>query len=162
MAATTAFIQGLAAAADEDGRATVAWNEDRFGAPGGNNAVPRVVRAATARAGAPLSAPRLIAARRGASATTPVVAAANGRVALAWSLGSTRSSVRVQAAVGPTGGPGPAQSVAHWTLSGGFLAPRPAMATTLAPNGTATVLYAETVEGANRTLSQRVLAADGR
>jgi hypothetical protein len=26
---------------------------------------------------------------------------------------------------------------------------------------TATVLYAETVEGANRTLSQRVLAADG-
>jgi hypothetical protein len=141
----------------------VAWNEDRFNAPGGNNAVPRVVRAATARAGAALSAPRLIAARRGASATTPFVAAANGRVALAWSsLGFTRSSLGVRAAVGPTGAPGPAQSVAHWTLSGGFLAPRPAMATTLAPNGTATVLYAETVEGANRTLSQRVLAADGR
>jgi hypothetical protein len=140
----------------------VAWNEDHFGAPGGNSAIPRAVRAATGRAGAPLSAARLIAARRGSNATTPAVAAANGRVALAWSLASTRSSMSVQAAVGPVAAPGPAQSVAHWTLSGGFFAPKPASAATLGPGGTATVLYTETVEGANRMLSQRVLAADGR
>jgi hypothetical protein len=162
VATTTAFIQGLAAATDEDGRTTVAWDEDHFGAPGGNGAVPRSVRAATARVGAPLSAARLIAERRGSNATSPVVAAANGRVALAWSVAPTRSSIGVQAAVGPVAAPGPAQSVAHWTLAGGFFAPRPAIVATLGPGGTATVLYTETDEGANRTLSQRVLAADGR
>ena len=161
VATTTAFIQGLAAASDEDGRTTVAWNEDHFGQPGGSSAVPRAVRAASARAGAPLSAARLIATRRGTNATTPAVAAANGRVALAWSLAPTRSATSVQAAVGPAAAPGPAQSIAHWTLSGGFFVPQPAMAATLGPGGTATVLYTDTVEGANRTLSQRVLAADG-
>jgi hypothetical protein len=164
VAATTAYIRGLAAATDADGRVTVAWSEDHYAEarPGGSNAVTRAVRAATATAGAPLSAPRVIGARRGRSVTVPAIAAANGRVALAWSLAATRSSVGVQAAVGPVGAPRPAQSVAHWTLSSGFIATTPAIATTLDPGGTATVLYAETVEGANRTTSQRVLAVDGR
>jgi hypothetical protein len=163
VAETAAFIQGLAAATDEDDRLTVAWSEDHFGdpQPRGSNAATNAVRCATAAAGAPLAAPRLIGARRARTASIPVIAAANGRVALVWSVASTRSSIGVQAAVGRAGAPGPAQSAARWTLSGGFLAPTPAIAATLGASGSATVLYAETVEGANRTLSQRVLAVDG-
>ncbi|HSS57774.1 MAG TPA: hypothetical protein VLK59_07180, partial [Solirubrobacteraceae bacterium] len=148
-------------AADENGR-TIAWNEDHYGrAPAvGKTAITSAVRSAAARDGGPFSAPREVATRRSRYFSTPAVAAAGGRAALAWGLQPTRNALGVQAAIGPAGIPGPPQTVVAKQLQPGYYRSPPAITLALDPNGTATVLYEEPVEGANGPVMTRLMASE--
>jgi hypothetical protein len=163
VATTTEFIGEIRIAADEAGRATLAWTEDHYGrAPsGGANGNTSAVRASTARVGRPFAAAREVAARHTRFFTTPAVAAAGGRAALAWGLSPTRTDLGVQAAIGPAGGPGAPQTVVAKPLSPGYYRSPPAIAVALDPNGTATVLYEEPVDGPNGVVATRLMAAEG-
>jgi len=160
---TPRFIGEIRAAADEDGHVTLAWTEDRFArAPSaGSQAITSAVRSATARIGQPFAAARQVAARRSKFFSTPAVAAAGGRAALAWGLDAVRDALGVQAAIGPAGGPGPPQAVVTKQLQPGYYRSPPAIAVALDPNGTAAVLYEEPVAGPNGPVMTRLMAAEG-
>ncbi len=160
---TTEFVGEIRIAADEAGRATLAWTEDHYGrAPsGGGNGVTSAVRSATARIGRPFAGAREVAARHTRYFGTPAVAAAGGRAALAWGLSPTRTELGVQAAVGPAGRPGTPQTVVAKRLSPGYYRSPPAITVALDPNGAATVLYEEPVDGANGPVMTRLMAAEG-
>lgn len=162
-ATTTEFIGEIRIAADEAGRVTLAWTEDHYGpAPSvPNHAITSAVRSATARAGAPFAAAREVATRRTRYFSTPAIAAAGGRAALAWGLQGSHNALGVQAAIGPAGGLGPPQTVVAKQLQPGYYRSPPAIAVALDPNGTATVLYEEPVAGPSGPVGTRLMATDG-
>ena len=126
----------------------------------GKTAITSAVRSAAARDGGPFSAPREVATRRSGYFSTPAVAAAGGRAALAWGLQPARNALGVQAAIGPAGIPGPPQTVVAKQLQPGYYRSPPAITLALDPNGTATVLYEEPVEGANGPVMTRLMASE--
>ena len=119
VAATSDYVRGVAIAADEDGRVTLAWSREHFGDDHsvGNNGITSAILATTAQAGRPLPAPQVVAKRGSRYLTPPAVAAANGRVALAWGSAAGRRAVGVQAAVGRPGAIGSPQTVVAKTLN---------------------------------------------
>jgi hypothetical protein len=162
VATTPDYIGEIRIAADENGRSTLAWTEDQHGAPSvGDNANSSAVRTAAARTGEPFSAARVVDVRRTYHFSTPAVAAAGGRVALAWGLDAIRHEFGVRAATGPAGRVGSPQTVVAEQLQPGYYRSPPAITLALDPNGTATVLYEEPVEGANGPVMTRLMAADG-
>lgn len=164
VASTSDYVRGVAVAADEDGRVTLAWSREHFGDDHsvGNNGITSAVLATTAQAGRPLPAPQIVAKRGSRYLTAPSVAAANGRVALAWGSAAGRRAVGVQAAVGPPGAIGSPQTVVAKTLNQASFAPRPSIQVTIAPGGTATVFYAEPTEMPPPAPQFVLKAADGR
>jgi hypothetical protein len=92
----------------------------------------------------------------------PALAAADGRIALAWSTTASRNDIGVQAAAGPARRPGPPQTLDRREVAAGyFLAGRP-VAVALGAGGATTVLYAVPTQNPDRTLTYHLLAADGR
>ena len=163
VATTSDFVRGVAIAADENGRVTLAWSREHYGDDRsvGTNGITSAILATSAQAGRPLPAPQVVAKRGRRYLTPPDVAVANGRVALAWGSAAGRRDVGVQAAVGPSGAIGPPQTVVAKTLKQSSFGPQPVIQVTLAPNGTETVFYVEPTE-APPTAPQFVLkAADG-
>jgi hypothetical protein len=160
---TPQYIGEIRIAADEDGRATLAWTEDHYGrAPtAGDNANASTVRSATATVGGPFSAAREVAAHRTYHLGSPAVAAAGGRVALAWGLDAIRHEFGVQAAIGPAARPGPPQAVVAARQQRDYYRSPAAVTVALDPNGPATVLYEEPVEGADGPVGTRLMAAEG-
>ena len=118
VATTSDFVRGVAIAADENGRVTLAWSREHYGDDRsvGTNGITSAILATSAQAGRPLPAPQVVAKRGRRYLTPPDVAAANGRVALAWGSAAGRRDVGVQAAVGPSGAIGPPQTVVAKTL----------------------------------------------
>jgi hypothetical protein len=160
---TPEYIGEIRIAADENGRSTLAWTEDHYGrAPSvGDNANSSAVRSATARAGEPFSAARVVDVRRTYHFSPPALAAAGGRVALAWGLDAIRHEFGVQAATGPAGRVGPPQAVVAERIQRDYYRSPAAIDVALDPNGTATVLYEEPVEGANGPVGTRLMATEG-
>ena len=160
---TPQFIGEIRVAADEAGRATLAWTEDHYGrAPSASNKpITSAVRSATAQVGRPFPAAREVATRRSKYFSTPAVAAAGGRAALAWGLDAVRDALCVQAAIGPAAGLGPPQVVVAKALQPGYYRSPPAITVALDPNGTATVIYEEPVAGPNGPVMTRLMAAEG-
>lgn len=162
VASTTHFVRDVHIAADEDARVTLAWGREHFDETRSGSRLKTSIVATSARAGEPFPAPRVVVTRQGPDVTTPVVAGADGRAVLAWGFEASRRDFGVQAAIGPARAGGPVQPVAHWTLPSGYFANTPTVAASIVPDGTATVFYVEAVAGANRTVTQRLLAVDGR
>lgn len=160
---TPQFIGEIRVAADEAGRATLAWTEDHYGrAPSsGSKPITSAVCSATARVGQPFAAARQVAVRRIKYFSTPAVAAAGGRAALAWGLDAVRDELGVQAAIGPAGSLGSPQAVVVKPLQPGYYRSPPAVTVALDPNGTATVLYEEPLAGPNGPVGTRLMAAEG-
>jgi hypothetical protein len=163
VASSSDYVRRLAIAADEDARVTLAWSREHFGDAGsvGNNGITSAILAATAQAGRPFPAPRVVAPRRGRYLTPPLLAAANGRVALAWAFAANRRDLGVQAALGPPGAIGPPETVVRKTLTSVFATQAP-IAVALDPVGIATVLYVEPPATVTPTPVFRLLAADVR
>jgi hypothetical protein len=163
VAATSDYVRGIAIAADEDGRVTLAWSREHFGDDHsvGNNGITSAVLATTAQAGRPLPAPQVVAKRGSRYLTQPTVAAANGRVALAWASAASRRDAGVQAAVGRPGAIGSPQTVVAKTLNQATFAPEPVIQVALAPDGAATVFYVEPTEMAPPAPAFVLKAADG-
>jgi hypothetical protein len=160
---TPQYIGEIRVAADEAGRVTMAWTENHYGrAPSaGSKPITSAVRSATARVGRPFAAAREVAARRSKYFSTPAVAAAGGRAALAWGLDAVRDELGVQAAIGPAASLGPPQPVVAKALQPGYYRSPPAITVALDPNGTATVIYEEPVTGPNGPVMTRLMAAEG-
>jgi hypothetical protein len=159
---TTAYISQVALAADENGRATVAWAEDEGGDSGGQNGLTTFVRYATASTGHGFGAPRVAAASGRRYRQSLSIAAVNGRVALAWGYKLDNRHVGVQAAVGRAGALGPTQTIASATLTGSFYMTPPTVRITLNPSGAATVLAVLPSEPAPRQIASRLVTLDGR
>jgi hypothetical protein len=160
---TPRFIGEIRVAADEGGRATLAWTEDQFArAPSASGkTITSAVRSTTARVGQPFAPGRQVAARRSKFFSAPAVAAAGGRAALAWGLDAVRDALGVQAAIGPAGRLGAPKTVVAKPLQPGYYRSPPAIAVALDPNGTATVFYEEPVAGPNGPAMTRLMAAEG-
>jgi hypothetical protein len=90
------------------------------------------------------------------------IAAANGRVALAWGYKLSNAHVGVQAAVGPAGAIAAPQTIASSTLPSGFYTLAPPTRITLAPSGAATALATIPTEPAPKQIATRLVAIDGR
>ena len=163
VATTPDYIREIRIATDENGRSTLAWTEDHYArAPSvRDKANASTVRCATAMVGGPFSAAREVAAHRTYHLGTPDVAAAGGRVALAWGLDAIRHEFGVQAAIGPAGRPGSLQAVVAARQQRDYYRNPAAVTAALDPAGTATVLYEEPVEGANGPVGTRLMAAEG-
>jgi hypothetical protein len=155
---TADVITTLVMAADDAGRVTLAWTQDHPGARGTTTAIA----SATAAPGRPFGTPREVAPPSGGYHTPPSIAAANGRVAIAWGTAADLRHIALKAAVGPAGAPGPPQTVTTKTLTRAIPAVPPVRAT-IDAGGTATVVYGEPVEATTGpAFSWRVLAVDGR
>jgi hypothetical protein len=161
VATTPDFIGEIRIATDENGRSTLAWTEDHYARAPGDHANASTIRSATATVGEPFTAAREVAAHRTYHLSTPDVAAAGGRVALAWGLDAIRHEFGVQAAIGPAGRPGPPQAVVAARQQRDYYRSPAAVTVALDPSGTATVLYEEPVEGANGPVGTRLMATDG-
>ena len=163
VASSSDYVRGVGIGTDEDGRVTLAWAPEHFGQDRsvGENGVTSAILATTAPAGKPFPAARVVAKRGGRYLTPPDVAAANGRVALAWGSTAGRRDVSVQAAVGPAGAIGPPQTVAARTLKQSIFGPQPLIQATLAPSGTVTVLYVQPTEMPPPAPQFLLNAADG-
>jgi hypothetical protein len=159
---TTAYISEVALGADESGRATVAWTEDEGGHSGGQNGLTTFVRSATASPGHGFGAPRIVAASGRRYRQSLSIAAANGRVALAWGYKLDNRHVGVQAALGRAGALGPTQTIASTTLTGSFYVTPPTVRITLDPSGFATVFAVLPSEPAPRQIASRLVTMDGR
>jgi hypothetical protein len=155
VASTRLFVRGVAAAADERERVTLAWSEQRF-----SSQLVGTVASATARRGQPFAPARRLASHRGWNLETPALAAHDGHVALVWSFAVGRRRLGVQAAVGPAADPGPPETLSSTTLAHSFFLTPPAVAATL--DAQATAFFAQPVErGPNDGLAWRLMAADG-
>jgi hypothetical protein len=159
---TTAYISEVALAAEESGRATIAWTEDEGGDSGGQHGLTTFVRSATASPGHGFGAPRVVAASGRRYRQSLSMAAANGRVALAWGYKLDNRHVGVQAAVGGAGAFGPTQTIASTALTGSFYVTPPTVRMTLDPGGAATVLAVLPSEPAPRQIASRLVAIEGR
>jgi hypothetical protein len=158
---TRAFVAELAVAADESGRTTAAWPEDDFGRPAGDNGITSSVRTATAAPGHGFGTPRALTANGTRSSQSLSLAAANGRVALAWGYKRDSHHVGVQATIGRPGALGPPQTIAAVTLVGNFFVTTPSARITLSPSGTATALAVLPTELTPKQISTRLIASDG-
>jgi hypothetical protein len=163
VASTSDYVRGVAIAADESGRTTLAWAPEHFGTDRsvGNNGVTSAVLATSAQAGRPFPAPQVVAPRGSRYLTPPELVAANGRVALTWGSTANRRDLSVQAAIGRPGAIGPPQTVAAKTLRQNSFGPQSLIQETLAPNGTLTVLYVEPTEMPPPAPQFVLKAADG-
>jgi hypothetical protein len=163
VASTTDFVRGVAIAADDNGRTTLAWAGEHFGDDRsvGNGGVTSAVLATTAQVGRPFPAPQVVAKRGRRYLTPPVVAAANGRVALTWGSTANRRDLSVQSAIGSPGAIGPPQTVAAKTLKQNSFGPQGLIQGTLAPNGVVTVFYVEPTEMQPPAPAFVLNAADG-
>jgi hypothetical protein len=155
-------ISDLALAADEQGRTTAAWTEDHLGRPGAVHPITTTVRAATAAPGGAFGKPRVIAPAGDRDRRSLSLAAAGGRVALAWGYKLDNRRVGVEAAVGPASDPGLARPVATSTLVSDFFVVPPPTWVTLVPSGAATVLGVLPAEPQPRQRADRLVAVDGR
>ena len=156
-----AFVAELALAADETGRTTAAWPEDDFGNQAGDNGRPSSVRTATAAPGHAFGKSRVLTASGTRSSQSLSLAAANGRVAVAWGYKRDSRHVGVQATVGRPQALGPPQTIAAVTLADGFYVTAPSARVTLAPSGAATAFAVLPTEPAPRQISNRLVAIDG-
>jgi len=155
-------ISQVAIAADEQGRTTAAWTEDHFGRPGAVHPVTTTVRSATAAPGLPFGTPRVVAPARDRDRRSLSLAAAGGRVAMAWGYKLDNQHVGIEAAVGPASAPALAGSVASSTLVDDFYVVPPPAWVTLGPNGAAAVLGVLPTEPQPRQRADRLVAVDGR
>jgi hypothetical protein len=158
---TTAFVAELDLAADETGRTTAAWPEDDFSGPPGVNHITSSVRTATAAPSHNFGKPRALTASGTRSSQSLSLAAANGRVAVAWGYKRDSRHVGVEATVGRPGALGPPQTIAAVTLGGNFFVTTPSARITLAPSGAATALAVLPTEPAPRQIASRLVAIDG-
>jgi len=161
--ATTEYLRSLDVAADEAGRATLAWTREHFGDDRsvGIGGITGTILATTARAGAPFPAPHVVAAGGDLYLTPPTVAAAAGRVALTWGSALNRRELGVQAAVGRVGAIGPAETVATRTLEGSSFGSEPLIQNALAPDGTATVFFVMPTDKVPPAATFALMASDG-
>jgi hypothetical protein len=158
---TRAFVAELALAADETGQTTAAWPEDDFSGPAGMQHIASSVRTATAATGHGFGKPRALTTSGTRSRQSLSLAAANGRVALAWGYKRDSRHVGVQATVGRPGALGPPQTIAAVTLAGNFFITTPSAGITLAPSGAATALAVLPTEPAPKQIASRLVATDG-
>jgi hypothetical protein len=161
VASTRANVPELVLAADETGRATVAWIEQDFGRPGESDRETTAIGAATAASGHAFGSPRVVTKTTARERRSLSIAAANGRVALAWGVERDRHHAAVQAAVGQATTLGPPQTIAAMAFTGDFFIPTPATRITLAPNGAATALAVIPSESAPMQVTGRLVAMDG-
>jgi len=163
VASTTDFVRSVAVAADEQARVTLAWGRENFGEDRsvGVNGITSAVLATTAQAGKPFPVVRVVAKRARRYLAPPTVVAANGRVALAWGVSGDRRDLGVQAAVGRPAAIGSPQTVAAETLTNRGFGAQTLISATLAPNGTATVLYAVPTEMPPPAPAFALMASDG-
>ncbi|HEV7752609.1 MAG TPA: hypothetical protein VGO71_13780 [Baekduia sp.] len=158
----------VALAADEAGMATVAWAPVRYpvdprtGRAGGDPTTTTL--RATAAPGKPFGAPRVLLPRGDVQCVTPTVAAAAGRVALAWTCRRHGGHMDVQAAVG-----GPSTSTPQ-TIVGGEsgtnpmdAAFQPQVRAALDARGTATLVLVRVEPGSPGGVSfdRTILATSG-
>ncbi|MDX6726249.1 MAG: hypothetical protein QOK49_1054 [Baekduia sp.] len=160
------YVRDVALAADEDGRATVAWARATFGDDRrlGYNGVTSAIVAATAASGHAFGAPQVVKPRSTTLCGTPSIAAASGRVALAWSCVAQRWPGGIQVALGAPA-PGRPQTVTPLAaLRDRSGLPGPKTTATLDAHGTATVLYqlSDPAGPAAGTNTDQVLATRGR
>jgi hypothetical protein len=144
----------LQIAADDEGRVTLVWS----------GTVNGPIMAATAAPGRSFDEPVLIAAGNGATRTVPSLAAADGRIAIAWGEAAAGlKHVSLQVVLGRAIAPGPPRTAAAKTLASAIPA-APAIRATLAADGTATVVYVDPVESPTSPpqVSGRLVAVDGR
>jgi hypothetical protein len=160
VASTASFIPQLALAADEAGRTTAAWIEDDF-THRVNNRFTTSVRAATAASGHGFGTPRVVAPRSTRERGSLSIAAAAGRVAVAWGDKRDRKHGGVQATVGRPQALAPPQTIAAVTLVDDFFVATPSARITLAPSGVATALAVLPTEPAPRQVASRLVAIDG-
>jgi hypothetical protein len=155
-------ISQIAVAADEQGRTTAAWTEDHFGRPGAVHPITTTVRSAGAAPGRQFGKPRVVAPAGDRDRRSLSLAAAGGRVAMAWGYKVDNRHVGIEAAVGPASAPALAGSVASSTLLNAFYVVPPPAWVTLGPNGAATVLGVLPTEPQPRQRADRLVAVDGR
>jgi len=161
VATTKDYVSEVALAADETGRATLAWPEDDYDSKSGPNGISTSVHTATAAPGHGFGAPRAVTAKGTRYQQSLSLAAANGRVALAWGYKRDSHHVGVQATVGlPTALP-PAQTVASAALTANFYLTPPTAHVTLGPTGAATVLAVLPTQPDPKTVTSRLIATDG-
>jgi hypothetical protein len=144
----------LQIATDDEGRVTLAWS----------GAINGPVEAMTAAPGHRFGEPILVAAGNGTRRTTPSLAAANGRIAVAWGEAAPDlEHVSLHVVTGRAGAPGPQRIVTTRTLSTAIPS-APAIRATIAGDGLATVLYVDPVEPPSRQapFGGRLVAVDGR
>ena len=158
---TTAFVAELDLAADETGQTTAAWPEDDFRGPAGLSRISSSVRTAPAAPCHGFGKPRALTASGTRSSQSLSLAAANGRVAVAWGYKRDSRHVGVEATVGRPGALGRPQTIAAVTLGGNFFVTTPSAGITLAPSGAATALAVLPSEPAPRQLASRLVAIDG-
>jgi hypothetical protein len=158
---TRAFVAELALAADETGRTTAAWPEDDFRGPAGMNNITSSVRTVTAAPGHAFGKPRALTASGTRSSQSLSLAAANGRVAVAWGFKRDSHHVGIEATVGRPAALGPPQVIATVTLAGNFFVTTPSARITLAPSGAAIALAVLPSEPAPRQIASRLVAIDG-
>jgi hypothetical protein len=158
---TKAFIPELVLAADERGQTTAAWAEDDFDHPAGDNGITSSVHAATAAPGGGFGKPRALTPQGTRFSQSLSIAAANGRVALAWGYKRDSRHIGVHATVGPANALGPPQTLAAATLVGDLYVMTPSARVTLSPAGAATVLAVVPSEPDPKQVTSLLLAADG-
>jgi hypothetical protein len=90
------------------------------------------------------------------------IAAANGRVALAWGYKRDSRHVGVEATIGQATALPPPQTVASSALSGRFYVTPPETQVTLDPTGAATVLAVVPSQPAADRIASRLVGVDGR
>jgi hypothetical protein len=147
-------MRDLALVSDEDGRVTLMSS-------GGLHS-PIIVT--TAAPGRPFGTPIVVAPITAASRTLPSLAAANGRIAIAWGEAAPGlTHVSLHGVLGRATAPGPPRIVATKTLTRAIPV-APAIRATIADDGMATVLYVDPVEPAasQAPFGGRLLAVDGR
>jgi hypothetical protein len=160
VASTASVIPQLTLAADEAGRMTAAWIEYDF-KHRVNNRFTTSVHAATAAPAHGFGTPRVVATRSTRDRGSLSIAAASGRVALAWGDELDRKHGGVQAIVGRPAALGQPQTIAAATLGGDFFVATPSAHITLAPSGAATALAVLPTEPAPMQTASRLVAIDG-
>jgi hypothetical protein len=164
---TQDFLRDVSVAADEAGRVTAAWGPRQFGRDRrvGIRGITSTVMSATAQPAAKaFAAPHVVRPRGDDLCTSPSLAAAAGRIALAWTCQRRDGHLEIQAA---TGAPGTAEPETIDTTEVGRIEPsdRPVRAT-LDAEGHATVLYARpdpiTNLAPGAAIPQRAFAATSR
>jgi hypothetical protein len=158
---TSNYILEVTLAADEQGRMTAAWPEHDPGHSTGYNGITTSVRVITAAPDRTYGTPHIVSASGARYRQSLSIAAANGRVAMAWGYKRERHRFGVEAAIGPAGAPDRPQTVATATLTGDFFVSPPAARVALAPSGAATVLAVLPSQPAPNRIASRLLAVDG-
>jgi hypothetical protein len=161
VATTKDYVSEIALAADETGRTTLAWPEDDYDSKTGPNGITTSVHTATAAPGHGFGAPHTITAKGTRYQQSLSLAAANGRVALAWGYKRDSHHVGVQATVGSPMALPPAQTVASAALTANFYLIPPTAHVTLGPTGATTVLAVLPSQPDPKSIASRLIATDG-